>query len=214
MAETRSNQHYKKNVSSNTHRYPFILKPNACERQIGTDMCRCKNSAPRDLTTMPRERNATSPPRNRCNKFLWAVRDQLGHHPPGATKPWSNKSIEPATIGLKINNLLSAPNSPLTTSTCTVDFFLTRSRVCVQQLFSRKTHYERVRCERNCANLPFDQTCNQRYLCGASRSVSPRRKKTRIPRANKKSTATTKGRHAKCIVSMEGRHNTTSADPF
>ena len=57
-------------------------------------------------------------------------------------------------------------------------------------------------CERNCANLPFVQTCNRRCLCGASRSVSPSRKKTRIPSANIKSTATTKRGRANCNLSL------------
>ena len=140
----------------------------------------------RDLTTMPRERNATSPPRNRCNKFLWAVRDQLGHHPPGATKPWSNKSIEPATIGLRINNLLSAPNCP---SHNIQMYWLNLvfdeiACMCPSNCSTEKTLYARVRCERYFANLPFVQTRNRRYLCGASQSVGPVRKKTRIPRAN------------------------------
>ena len=53
---------------------------------------------------------------------------------------------------------------------------------------AEKTQHERVRCERHCANLPFVQTCNRRYLCGASRSVSPMRKKTLIPNATSKDT--------------------------
>ena len=50
------------------------------------------------------------------NSFPWTAWDQLGYHSPGATKPWLNKSIEPATIGRRIKNLLSAQNFPPATS--------------------------------------------------------------------------------------------------
>ena len=79
----------------------------------------------------------------------------------------------------------SLPQHP----TCIIVFCWTRSLACVQQLFSRKTMY--ARCERYSANLPFVQTCNRPYLCGASRSVKPMDKEIRIPSAVIKSTGTT-----------------------
>ena len=125
--------------------------------------------------------------------------------PPGATKPKSDTFVELATTGLWINNLLSEHQSTHKPqhfkSTCVV-FLGRQSQACAQQMFSRITLYEQVRCERHCANVPFVQTCNRRYFCDASQSVSPLRKKTRIQSANIKSTATTMWRNANCILSL------------
>ena len=97
-------------------------------------------------------------------------------------------------------------------------FFWARSRACVWQLFSRKTLYDRARCERCSANCPFVQTCNRRYLCGASRSVNPLTKKENTDPERELKKHRSHKRKARKLQFVFGRtthhHLSQTADPF